>query len=86
MIIINDIKNAFLPELIIVIFILLNIILSFFINKNTYKKARIINIIGILSAIISMAFMQINPTYFSYNNSLLSNTYTIIFKIMMKII
>ena len=85
MIIINDIKNAFLPELIIVIFILLNIILSFFINKNTYKKARIINIIGILSAIISMAFMQINPTYFSYNNSLLSNTYTIIFKIMILI-
>ncbi len=85
MIIINDINNAFLPEVIIIIFILLNIILSLFINKNTYKKAKLINIIGIIISFISIAFMQITPTYFSYNNALLSNTYTIMFKIMILI-
>ena len=39
----NDIKNAFLPELIIFITIILNILLAVIDGKNTLIKAKIIN-------------------------------------------
>ncbi len=76
----NDIKNAFLPELIIFITIILNILLAVIDGKNTLIKAKIINVLAVISALISLIFLQIEPNYYSYNNSFVSNLYTILFK------
>ena len=71
--IIKDIQNAFLPELIIVIFIVLNIILSLFIRKNAYKTAKIITSTGLVFACIAMFFVQLIPEYYAFNGVYLSN-------------
>ncbi len=83
--ILNDIKTAFLPELILIIFIILNIILSLFVKKFTYKTAKIINIIALTAVFISMWFIQITPVYYAFNKSFLSNAYTLSFKMLILI-
>lgn len=83
--IIKDIQNAFLPELIIVIFIVLNIILALFIRKNAYKTAKIITSTGLVFAGIAMFFVQLIPEYYAFNGVYLSNIFTCTFKIMLLI-
>ncbi len=83
--ILNDIKISFLPESILLIFIILNIILSLFINKYTYKISKIINITALLFVFVAMFFTQISPTYYAFNNCFISNTYTLAFKLMVLI-
>jgi len=83
--IINDIQNAFLPELIIFIFIIINIILALFIRKNTYKISKIINLSAIILSGITIFFLKINPDCYIFNNAFVSNPYTIAFKIMILI-
>lgn len=80
--IINDIKNALLPELILFIFIILNILLSLCIKNNTYKTAKIINLFAIIIIFISSGFIQINPSCYALKNVFVSNIYTLIFKLM----
>lgn len=75
-----DIKNAFLPELIIAGFIFINIILSLFFNKKFYKISQWIAILGVLSAFSAIGFVQAEPTYQAFNNSLICNVYTVFFK------
>lgn len=83
--IIKDIQNAYLPELILFIFIIINIILSLLIRKNTYKIAKIITITSLMLSGLSIFFIQINPTYLAFNNVYISNIYTTAFKILILI-
>ena len=83
--IIKDIQNAYLPELILFIFIILNIIFSFFIKKNTYKISKITTLLAIALSGLSIFFIQINPTYKAFNDVYISNIYTTAFKIMILI-
>lgn len=80
-----DIKSAFLPEIIILFFILINILLALFINKKNYKLATGINILGVLSALCSTIFLQAEPTYSAFNNSIICNVYTTFFKCLILI-
>ncbi len=80
--IIKDIQNAFLPELVIFIFIVINIILSLFIRKNTYKIAKTVNLSAFILCAASMFLVQINPDYFAFNRVFVSNIYTLTFKVM----
>lgn len=83
--IIKDIQNAYLPELILLLFILANIILALFIRKNTYKIAKITTITALMLSGLSIFFIQINPTYFAFNDTYTSNIYTTAFKILILI-
>ncbi len=83
--IIKDIQNAYLPELLIFIFIIINIILALFIRKNTYKIAKIITASAIIFCAASMFFIQINPDYYGFNGVYVSNIYTLTFKVMILI-
>lgn len=76
----TDIKSAFLPELIIAGFIFINIILSLFFNKKFYKTSQWVAILGVLSAFSAIGFVQAEPTYQAFNNSLICNVYTVFFK------
>ncbi len=75
-----DIKSAFLPEIIILFFILLNILFAIFVNKKHFKLSVWINILGILTALSSIIFLQAEPTYSAFNNSIVCNVYTVFFK------
>ena len=83
--IISDIQNAFLPELIIFSFIIINIILALFPRKNSYKISKIINTAAIMFSGMSMFFIRINPAFYAFNNSFTSNIFTTAFKIMILI-
>ena len=71
--IVKDIQNPYLPELILFIFIILNIIFSLFIKKNTYKISKITTISAIALSGLSIFFIQINPTYKAFNDVYISN-------------
>ena len=80
-----DIKSAFLPEIIIFAFILINVILSIFLSKKHYKISRLINLLGILISIYSISFLQAEPTYTAFNGSILSNICNVFFKCLILI-
>lgn len=80
--ILQDIQNAFLPELVLIIFILINVILAMFIRKHSYKIAQLTTIIALLLSGLSMFFIQIEPNYYAFNNVFVSNTFTTALKIM----
>ena len=75
-----DIKTAFLPEIIIFGFIIINILLTLFCNKKYYKLSQWIAILGILTAFASIGFIQAEPTYYAFFNNLAENIYTVFFK------
>ncbi len=83
--IIKDIQNAFLPELVIIIFIVINIILALFIRKNVYKIAKIITAFGLLLSGAAMFFVQLVPDYYAFGGVYLSNIFTVTFKSMILI-
>ena len=74
-----DIKSAFLPEIIIIAFIFINVLLSIFLNKKHYKISRWIALLGVLSSICSISFLQAEPTYNAFNSSILSNVYNVFY-------
>lgn len=83
--IIKNIQYAYLPELILFIFIILNIVFSLFIKKNTYRISKITTLLAIALSGLSIFFIQIDPTYKAFNGVYISNIYTTAFKIMILI-
>lgn len=75
-----DIKNSFLQELVLIIFIVLNIILSMFFSKRFYKLSKWIAIVAVTLAILASIFIQLSPNYYAFNNAFISNIYTVFFK------
>ncbi len=80
-----DIKSAFLPEIIIITFIFLNVILGLFLNKKYYKISRWSSLCGVLCAFCGISFLQAEPTYSAFNNTIICNVYTVFFKILILI-
>ncbi len=76
----NDILNIMLPEFILVIFIMLQLILSIFLGKKHYKYSKWITLSAIISAIFLTLQIQIEPMYLGFKNSVISNFYTAFFK------
>lgn len=77
-----DIQNSFLPELVLIIFIILNIILSLFFSKKFYKLSKWIAIVAVTLAIVSSFVIQLSPNYYAFNDAFLSNGYAVFFKIL----
>ncbi len=75
-----DINNSFLQELVLIIFIVINIILSLFFSKRFYKLTKWTTIVALILSIIASIFIQLSPNYFSFSNAFLSNIFTVFFK------
>ncbi|MBR1775983.1 NADH-quinone oxidoreductase subunit N [bacterium] len=75
----NDIFNILLPQVIIGIFIVLLLVLEIICSPKMYKYARFIALIGISSAILFLSTVQTEPQYFGMCNSLMSDSYTLLF-------
>ncbi len=79
----EEITKAFLPELVLTIFILLNIVLSIFASKRTYKISRWFAILGIVFTLC--ATLQVQEAAYAFNNSFLSNSLSMFFKTLVLI-
>ena len=79
---INDIFNILLPQICLIIFIFMEIIISMFAKNLTHNFARIISLIGISLSIILLSTVQVEPQYYALKNSLISDNYTLLFHFM----
>ncbi len=75
----NDIFNILLPQMCILGFIILQLILSMLISPRYYRYARLVSVIGISLSIILLSAVQTEPQYFAFKNSLMSDCYTSLF-------
>lgn len=80
--ILNSITSTYLPEFILVIFIIINLIASAFFNTNLYKMSKWITLFGIVLALCSTIYLQIEPETFAFGGAFLTNIYTIFFKLL----
>ena len=78
----NDIFNILLPHMCLGGFIILQLILSIIVHPRLYRYARLVSIFGIVSAIVLLATVQTEPQYFAFKNSLMSDSYTLLFDFM----
>ena len=76
---INDIFSIMLPQFVLGGFILLMLVLSMILSPRLYKYARIISFSGIVLTIISLSTVQTEPQYFGFHNSIMSDSYTLLF-------
>ncbi len=81
----NEILSAYLPELIIILFILLNLGASLFFNTHLYKLSKWVTLFGIVLALSSTFYLQIEPEAYAFGGTFLSNIYTVFFKILILI-
>lgn len=76
---INDLFNILLPQTCLVIFILIELVLSIFIKENKYSLARHVSITGIAISTVLLSTVQIEPQYFGMREAIMSDGYTLLF-------
>lgn len=81
----SEIFEAYRPEFIITIFIIINLIGAMFFNTYLYKLSKWITLFGIVLAICSTFYLQIDPEVYAFHNTFLTNIYTVFFKILILI-
>ncbi len=83
--VLKDITTAYLPEFIIILFILINMLASAFCHKNLYKWSKGITLGGIALSLCSTFYLEISPDIVVFNSEFLLNIYTLFFKILILI-
>lgn len=77
---ITDIMNIMLPEMAILLFIIIHIVLSICLNTKYYKLSKWITLLGLIFAASLCTEVQIEPLYYGFKDSILSDNYTLFFK------
>ena len=78
----SELVTAYLPEFVILIFVVFNIVGALFFGTNSYKLSKWITLLGIVMAIASTFYLQIEPDVYVFNGTFLTNIYTVFFKIL----
>lgn len=81
----NNISNIMLPEITILVFIFIQLILSLVLDAKFYKLSKWISVFGIFLSIAFCTRVKIDPIYYAFKNSLLSDHYTVFFKVLILI-
>lgn len=76
----HNIINIMLPEMMIIVFIFIQIILSMVLDIKFYKLSKWLTVLGIFLATALCTKVQIDPLYYGFKNSILSDNYTLFFK------
>lgn len=76
----HNIINIMLPEMAIIAFIFIQIILSMVLDIKFYKLSKWLTVFGIFLATALCTKVQIEPLYSGFKNSILSDNYTLFFK------
>ncbi len=76
----HNILNIMLPEIAILVFIFIQILLSMVLDIKHYKLAKWLTVLGIFIATSLCTFVQIEPLYSGFKDSVISDNYTLFFK------
>ncbi len=76
---INDIFNILLPQMFLGFFIVLQLILSMILSPRYFRYARLVSVIAIFLSIFLLTTVQVEPQYFGFHNSIMSDSYTLLF-------
>ena len=76
----HNIINITLPEIAIILFIFIQIILSMFLDMKFYKLAKWLTVFAIFLATTLCTKVQIEPIYYGFKNAIMSDNYTMFFK------
>ena len=76
----HNITSIMLPEMAIVAFIFIQIILSMVLDMKFYKLSKWLTVFGIFLATSLCTKVQIEPIYYGFKNAIISDNYTIFFK------
>ena len=82
---ITDIFNSLLSELFLLITLLILSIFSMFYNVKYHKISKWIAILGISLALVALKFLQLEPVYYSFSESIISDTFTVFVKALILI-
>ncbi|MCQ2788973.1 MAG: NADH-quinone oxidoreductase subunit N [bacterium] len=77
--------NLILPEIAILLFIGIQLFLSFFCDASKYKVSKWISILGIFISAALCSKVQIEPICYAFNNSVISDSFTMFFKLFILI-
>ena len=77
---INDIFNIMLPQLALSGFIIILLVLSMVLSPKFCKYSRFVSVAGISFTIILLSTVQTEPQYFGLKNSIMSDSYTLLFE------
>lgn len=77
--------NIMLPEIAIVLFIFIQIILSMFLDMKFYKLSKWLTVFGLFLSIALCTKVQIEPIYSGFKNAIISDSYTMFFKCLILI-
>ena len=75
----KDIFNILVPHISLAGFIILQLVLSLVLSPRLYRYARLVSVIGISLSIILLSTVQTEPQYFAFKDSLMSDSYTLLF-------
>lgn len=75
-----DISNSMLAEFFLLITIFILSIFSMFYNVKYHKASKWIALSGIAVALVSLKFLQLEPIYYSFSDSFMSDTFTVFLK------
>ena len=76
----HNIFNITLPEMVIILFIFIQLIFSLVLDTKFYKLSKWFTVLGIFLATAFCTKVQIDPIYFGFKNAIVSDNYTIFFK------
>ena len=76
---INDIFNIMLPQIALIISIFVLLFMGMVLSTRYYKYSRLVSIIGIFAAILLLTTVQVEPQYFGFKNTIMSDSYTLLF-------
>lgn len=75
-----DISNSMLAEAVLLISFLILSVFSMFYNVRYHKLSKWIAVSGIAFALVSLKFLQLEPVYYAFNESIISDTFTVFVK------
>lgn len=78
----KNILDIMLPEMIIILFIFIQIILSMILDMKFYKLSKWITLFGLFIATALCTKVQIDPIYNGFKNAIISDNYTLFFKVL----
>ncbi|MBR2525635.1 NADH-quinone oxidoreductase subunit N [bacterium] len=77
---ISDVSNSMLSEFILFITIFILSVISMFYNLKFHKLSKWIALIGVSFSLFSLKFLQLEPIFYAFKESVISDTFTVFIK------
>lgn len=80
-----DISNSMLSEIVLIFTLIVLSIFSMFYNVKIHKISKWIALSGLVLALFALKFLQLEPVYYAFNESIMSDTFTVFIKALILI-